>query len=892
MGKISSGCDIAFYIGDSEPIRMGTTLSYEQSTIRAVAQVLMQQTDKRIDLRDALKYETSTKEVTKEEIEVGGIVHNAIVKNLADKYPDYGWDNIDQTTKLLMVDWMKYYGEDYSNKIIVQRNPNTGNQERIIVINPSNDGEIIKLHNYLLVQAKLENPNEETKTILDNSAAKIILEQLPKIKEKLQEDYTKYKEFEEKEELTAYQKKKWESLLDKVFQYKALEEYLPSTVEELIQDFQNNNTKYIGLTFSNFGHISSISTELTNIVRQLEGKNAREHIYADVFANEVSENSNITSIMDGSRRITVSAIPKNSFINALRVKLDDLQLKEQSLVKYSEEYEQNIELQKHIKYFLELKKRDADKWQKLINKLIELSDDEFSYKFNSITENTIYLQNVPMTLKERYPDIGYQSINLLKPEKPYRGYNIYVNKDGKYYYSKHILTTESYGKKYTLLDRVKKTIDFKISSEPIKQQSLIEFKTMKDRNVVYVPNKFVPGQVLKILNMSFPPNMLLNKNEQELIYSSGPKVSNFQYTNTLEKFYEYVLSIVSTNSPKYIEKQLRTVIDTAEKAACFIYALNQQEGINRELISLEAFTKIMNRFENPTYSYYVVEDVSDNPIRGGRGFKEYSTFKGEDRVINGTYRTLVTPIPSSDIHNNLVSIDEGTSRPQQSIRLLEDLAQKLQDKLGIQVHVETQSNLEEIFKQWGEEIPNDVRGFIRNGEIYINSSNAIDEDLLNQYTHLMLGVLKAKNYDNYYELVNLVGNSKDSKYLKESLRKSYPNLEDTDLNEEVFAASFGKYLSGYDLGEFLNGELKIARQAVDSGMSSIFSKEKITDAFYCSKLRNVFSQFSYDLGKLMQEGNGLEISTGTHFRQATNWIAGQIEKYNENGELGIQEKCD
>ena len=127
MGKISTGCDIAFYIGDSEPIRMGTSLSYEQSTIQAIAQELMQQADKRVALKDALKYETSTREVTKEEVETGGLVHNAVVYNLANMYSGYDWSNIDQTTKLLMVDWMRYYGEDYSSKIIVQRNPNTDN---------------------------------------------------------------------------------------------------------------------------------------------------------------------------------------------------------------------------------------------------------------------------------------------------------------------------------------------------------------------------------------------------------------------------------------------------------------------------------------------------------------------------------------------------------------------------------------------------------------------------------------------------------------------------------------------------------------------------------------------------------------------------------------------
>lgn len=887
MGKISSGCDIAFYVGNSEPIRMGTSLSYEQSTIQAIAQELMRQADKRVTLRDTLKYETSTREVTKEEVETGGLVHNAVVYNLANKYSDYDWSNIDQTTKLLMVDWMRYYGEDYSGRIIVQRNPDTGNQEKIIVINPSDQREVDRLHQYLTIQSKLKNQTEEIQAILQQSSAKTILEQLPKIKEKLQESYNKYKEYDEEEELTVYQEKKKNSLRVEASQYEALDKYMPSTIEELIQDFLDNNTKYIGMSFDNFGYVASINTELTNIIKHLEGKNVKEAIYSDVFANEIVSNSKFTSIKDGDRSKMVSAISKSNFMSALRVKLEDLKRKASELTAGSDEYKQNVELQKYIEYFQELQNKDAGKWKQIVTKLIDLSDDEFSYKFDSVQGNILYLQNVPRTLEERYTDFSYQTINMMKPEKPYRGYNIYVDKDGNYYYDRHILTTKSYGKRYTSLDSVKKAIDYKLRNDPVRKQSLIEFKTMGDRNVVYVPNRFIPGQVLKVLNMRFSSNQALDSFEQSLIYDSG--IDN---SHTLQKFYEYVLGIVETNSKDYIKKQLQSVIDTSEKAACFIYALNEQEGIYREPISLQAFTKIMDRFKNPTYSYYVVEEVASSPVSGGKGFKDYITSTKEGKVTNGTYRTLVTPIPSSDIHNSLVSINEGTARPAQSVRLLDDLAQKLYDKLGVQVHVETQSNLEDLFREWGEEMPSDVHGFVRGGEIYINSSTATDEDFIHEYTHLMLGVLKARNYDNYYELVNIVGNSKECEYLKKSIKKSYPNLADVDLNEEVFAASFGKYLSGHDLGMFLNGELKSAKQAVDNEMGSIFSKAKITDEFYHSNLRNVLSQFSYDLGKLMQEGNGLEISAGTSFRQATNWIAEQIQKYNENGELGIQEICD
>ena len=168
---------------------------------------------------------------------------------------------------------MRYYGEDYSGRIIVQRNPDTGNQEKIIVINPSDQKEVDRLHQYLTIQSKLKNQTEEIQAILQQSSAKTILEQLPKIKEKLQESYNKYKEYDEEEELTAYQKKKKNSLRVEASQYEALDKYMPSTIEELIQDFLDNNTKYIGMSFDNFGYVASINTELTNIIKQLEGKN-------------------------------------------------------------------------------------------------------------------------------------------------------------------------------------------------------------------------------------------------------------------------------------------------------------------------------------------------------------------------------------------------------------------------------------------------------------------------------------------------------------------------------------------------------------------------------------------------------------------------------------------
>lgn len=104
----------------------------------------------------------------------------------------------------------------------------------------------------------------------------------------------------------------------------------------------------------------------------------------------------------------------------------------------------------------------------------------------------------------------------------------------------------------------------------------------------------------------------------------------------------------------------------------------------------------------------------------------------------------------------------------------------------------------------------------------------------------MLGVLKAKNFDNYYELVNLVGNHERAKYKKKQLVKLYPNRAESDINEEVFADLFAASLIGKDLGEFLNGTIEGARRAVDDKMGSIFGKERLSEDFYNGKLSDIF----------------------------------------------------
>ena len=887
MGKISSGCDIVFVINGNmeDAIRMGSDLSSEQSSYQAVAKILKEQPSIREALKERLKLETNTREVTKEELEATGIIPNCTVANIAKKYPELDWDNIDQSTKVLSIAWFKYHGQDMSDCIIEQTTPG-GSKYKIIVVDTTDPSKVEKLNSYLHVQAKLRQYSDNTKAIVDNYNVQGIVSQLPVIKTMLEgkaEEFKKLRAKEEDETIKPSEKKKLAKLSQEMATYESLKEFTPKNSTELLRDFMDNSSKYQGLTFVIDGQSGSIATELNNVLREIEGKKVKEAIYQDIFANEIMSNSKYSPAKG------LSYIRQNDFITALRVKQSDLMTKREAMQdKGSDAYKKSVELSKAINSFIERQNKEPKHWNEIVNLLIDQTDDEFSYSFDSMERGNIYLKNVPRTLEERYEDFTYKTLKVLKPTgQPHMGFTIYSAPDGSgFYYSRHVLTTKSYGKKYKTREECMQAINNSVQNNPLSQQSLIEFKTRGDRDVVYIPNKFLPGQVVKSLKMQFKASQQLNATEQELIYSTGQNNSN-----NLNRFYNYVMGVVDTKTPEYTKKNLMKVIDTAEKAACFIYALNEQEGTDREKIDSKTLEGLLNKIPNE-YEYFVVESVGSSSNAGSQyGFKTYTSITKDGTKTKGTYKTLLTKIEPAEIQNSLVQTDENTRRPLPSIRLLNDLKSKLKEKLGIEVHVETQTSLEELFAEWGQQMPADVKGFVKNGEIYINSSSATDQDLFHEYTHLMLGVLKAKNFENYMDLVNLVANSDRVKYLKESMRNSYENLAEQDLNEEAFAEMFARYMAGRDLGVFLNGEMKDAKKAVDDKMGSIFGAQKISEDFYNASLTDVFRQFSHDLGQMMNEGNGLEITTGNSFRQASTWIEGQIKKYkeSENGDIGIYE---
>lgn len=898
------GCTILFTIryGDKDVVvPMETDLSSGQSTYRAIAEELIKQDGKRQEILKQIKTRTRGRRLTEDDVQKEGIVPNSTVSNIIKRYPKLEWEGVDETIDLLQSDYFEYYGQQLS-KCIIDTVDEEGNTRQVIIIDPTDTDQVRQLNNYLLTKAKLRDNSEKVQNIIKDSDIESILSQLPDLVKKMEKYALELKELEKEQKLSPAQEKKYRKLLALTIGYDDLISSIPTDTNSLLVDYMENKDKYSSLRYKDSdGKSRSVSTEIKEVIKQIQGKRVREAIYNDVFANEIVGNST----WDFSKGML--KIPKADFVQALWTKLEDIEDKKAEMKMDSPERNKAVEESTKIRRYL-VGSQNPKNTKEIIDFLIKSTDDEFSYSFDSQTGGVIYLRDAPRILENKDPEF-YRKVKILKPQPSFRGYNIYLDPTSKkYYFSRHILTSKSYGSDYNTIEECRQAISERIKRDSISHQTLIEFKTRGDRDLVYVPNKYVPGQVIKSLNIKLNLNQPLNSQEEQLIYNSGLKNAN-----NLEAFYNYVSDILNISNA--FEKQnalniLKQTIITAEDAACFIYILNEIDTPTRTTIPIEKFNAIINRIkeakDNNNYEYFVVEEVSDTGFSSfGTGFKKYYRTeynKGSiNRVPLNTFKTVLTKV-NSRIHNNIVETNEDVNRLGPSIQILEDV-QKAMSRKGITVNIETNASLKEKFEQWGvEEEPLGVRGFVRDGQIYINSSIATQTDLFHEYVHLALAVLKAQNYDNYRSIVDLVANHEKSKYLKGQLREKYKYLAEEDLNEEVFAAQFGNYMAGRSLDSFLNSEFKYASQAVVEGMQSIFGAGSIKehwDEFKNADISSIIRQFSFDLRLRMNEGNGLEIEQGNVYRQATSWIESQIREHEkaesdesvEDKRIGILKDC-
>lgn len=119
--------------------------------------------------------------------------------------------------------------------------------------------------------------------------------------------------------------------------------------------------------------------------------------------------------------------------------------------------------------------------------------------------------------------------------------------------------------------------------------------------------------------------------------------------------------------------------------------------------------------------------------------------------------------------------------------------QKLAELYGINIIPITTAELnnDEQFKEFPIEAQSN-KGFIYNGNIYLNTSNLTADTPIHEMLHLFLGSIRFSNPELYLKLISTA--EQFSNY--NASLKYFNNRTRQDINEELFIQEFAKYITG------------------------------------------------------------------------------------------------
>lgn len=485
-----------------------------------------------------------------------------------------------------------------------------------------------------------------------------------------------------------------------------------------------------------------------------------------------------------------------------------------------------------------------------------LPEKRYRYRIITHTANELQLKQTFPKLKADY-GINYEAIHTFDLLGDYRGYKIYAfNYDGKkiYTYSRGYLTEDStIYKEFNSADDVKKYLDEEVPKRKLRTNSYLNFKyrvtnsnTQDPSKYIYSisnsPQVYIVGSIVESLDIAINPDTIFVENER--------KIKNSE-TSTLQDVHNL---IDSWEIAENIKTDLQKKLDSPEKAMVFLYKINEQLGNNRT--NGNALLEIANYINSrPKVAYYINSNNSNN----------YNLIPTEPNIVEKWKVDKSAPVKE----------------------LFVAIQKVLADKIGVKVHLLTSAQIAETFKNIESIDPNTSKAFIYNGEIYVNTTIASGEDLLHEYTHILLGVLKSnpESLAHYEILVNNVWEKANDIDRKQAMR-DYQGRSQMDIREELFARKFSEYLLNKrtdNLSQIFQEQQVYLNEYLEKGTKIIFDllgDEPLAKTYSTRQINDVFKRFSSDVATLLKSGNGLDLDKITESRKKANFIRKQINDGN------------
>lgn len=618
---------------------------------------------------------------------------------------------------------------------------------------------------------------------------------------------------------------------------------------ELLLDFIYNKKKYDNLYFKNSKDeqqsVYAYLSKINNVILQYSDR----VVFVDPFVNTINQLRTHLDNNDGFISYTALYGAMQQYHNDILEQLEIKSLKE--FKDFFDSSEESAELSKIFPYV-----KGQSRYAQLLSNLFSV-EPEFSWSYVRHTSKGIILHSASKTIQTKY-GIEYDTIHSFDIiMDDFLGYKIYRHTDEegnqKYISSKGYLTEQSMSKFYNSLEELKQYIQNSVPKQDIKKNSLVEFKyreqveggwtTELDSYNVTSQQSLVPGSIIESIDVPIREKQeFYNANENNLF-----KLDRQNYDT-------FTRIVRDWNISEELKNTIIGNINTPEKIAIFVYKIN--EILKGDRSNEQGLTEILEMIQNAKKNYYYI----DSKESSGRGYK-YKVIPTDPIQIDNYKRDKRVPV----------------------IELMSAVGQVLQSQFGVNINMMTSS---EIVEKYPDIDANTTKAFVRDGEIYINTTQAEASDPLHEFTHIILGVLKANPElsKNYEQLMYIVSRTEEGKRKIQKLRDIYTDASEMDLMEEAFVDLFGRHIMGELKPGFENLFTSVDKYIKDA--TKIVFNNPIEDltSFYGSSIQTVFRRFNSDIASLL-DGRKINFAETGQSRKISNWISKQIK------EGTIKEKC-
>lgn len=604
------------------------------------------------------------------------------------------------------------------------------------------------------------------------------------------------------------------------------------TINELIEDFITHKDDYKSKKIKIDNKETLVYPKLEKILKEILELPTRKQ-YEDKFTNELNSYLEYKKV-NGKYQVKLNI---SNLYNI--VKTNHPEILPES-IKNVKDFKQKFGSKELLSG--EQQEKYSDGYAMLFDQLI--NDNTFPYIYKKYDGINITLETPSRKIGDKF-DISYETIQAMEiVNNDYQGYKIYMqNVDGTvwYYPSKHYLTEDTITSHFNTLEDAQNYIIEKNKTQDIYENAYIEFNYDFDSEVKS-PKFIEEGTIIEVRDYPIDQN-------KEIFYESL-----FNFGNTRKDF-ERIIKGMNLNEG--LENRIFNKIITPEDMALFIYEINKNT-------KPDTINSIINSIlSKPKKAFYIES-------------RETRYYKENEKTIK-YYKYKVIPTEPNQIEQYKKTKNIPT------ITLIKNISESFKSKFGVNVHYLNKNEIQEQFP----EIEEGIKAFIRNGEIYINTFAAKSSDLLHEYTHLLLGVLKSNSDSRtiYEQLINMVMETNEGQYEFDRISSSYSEISEMDIREEVFANLFGKYLQGR--GSEIDRIFMEQEKYLKKENQNIFdlTSEMDLKTIYNKSLSSIFGRFSSDIASKLKENNGLDFSETINTRKKSDWINKQIKEGN------IKEDC-